>query len=207
MHKKAVFLDRDGTINVDKRYLYKREDFEYLPGAIDGLRMIQDAGFTLIIITNQSGIARGYYKEEDYKILEEWMKADLKCKGITISATYYCPHHSDAIINQYKTECRCRKPKTALFYKAARENGIDVNLSFAIGDRLRDSEGICKETSCQGFLIGETEEKWVIDSVKGQEYKNLRYKKTLYDAARSITEDFRKIQETENGIFDDFFSG
>ena len=90
---KAVFLDRDGTINVDKEYLSRIEAFEYLPGTIEGLKILQDAGYLLIIVTNQSGIARGYYREEDYLNLENWMVNDLAQKGIKISASYYCPHH------------------------------------------------------------------------------------------------------------------
>lgn len=90
---KAVFLDRDRTINVDRAYLSKIEDFEYIHGAAEGLRILQEAGFTLIITTNQSGITRGYYSEEDFLELNNWMLIDLKKKGIKIAKVYYCPHH------------------------------------------------------------------------------------------------------------------
>ena len=149
---KAVFLDRDGTINVDKDYLYKADDFEYLPGAVDGLRYLQDMGYLLIVVTNQSGIARGYYSEEDYLALDRWMKDDLASKGVRITASYYCPHLPDAPVKEYSMECDCRKPGTGLFYRAAKEWGADIDSCIAIGDRLRDL-AICKETGCRGILI------------------------------------------------------
>ena len=151
---KAIFLDRDGTINVDKDYLYKIEDFEYVPGAVDGLKKLYDAGYLLIVITNQSGIARGYYKEEDYFSLDEWMKADLLSKGVKIAATYYCPHHPEAKIEKYKCDCKCRKPGTELFWRAQKDFDIDMSKSFAIGDKKRDLS-ICEEAPVKGILFGE----------------------------------------------------
>lgn len=152
--KRAAFLDRDGTINVEKGYLYKKEDFEYLEGAIEGLRMLQDSGYTLVIVTNQSGIARGYYSEEDFHRLMDWMILDLKEKEIHIEKVYYCPHHPKGKIEKYTKDCNCRKPKTELFYRAAKELEIDLNQSIAIGDKQRDLE-ICNETGMRGILISE----------------------------------------------------
>ncbi|MCR5587732.1 MAG: HAD family hydrolase, partial [Lachnospiraceae bacterium] len=126
---KAVFLDRDGTINVEKNYLYKIEDFVFLPGVIEGLKLLQDAGFLLIIITNQSGIARGYYTEEDFKILNNWMLNKLAENGINITKVYYCPHLPDAKIEEYRRDCDCRKPKLGLFYRAIKEYNIDIGKS------------------------------------------------------------------------------
>ncbi len=150
---KAVFLDRDGTINVDKDYLYKKEQFEYLPGAVEGLKKLCAEGFLLIVITNQSGIGRGLYTETDYRILDEWMMADLFSKGVNISASYYCPHHPNADILEYRCECKCRKPGTELFWRAQKEFDIDMSKSFAIGDRMRDLT-ICKEAPVKGILFG-----------------------------------------------------
>ena len=149
---KAAFLDRDGTINIDKNYLYKIEDFEFIPGAIETMRKLKELGYLLVIITNQSGIARGYYTEEDFYTLTEWMKEVLLNKGISIDGVYYCPHLPDAEMKKYKVECNCRKPKTGLFYKAAMELNIDIDNSIAIGDKMRDL-AICDETMCRGFLI------------------------------------------------------
>lgn len=149
---KAAFLDRDGTINIDKNYLYKIEDFEFVPGAIETMKKLKDLGYLLVIITNQSGIARGYYTEEDYFALTEWMKEVLLSKGVSIDGIYYCPHLPNAEIEKYKVECTCRKPETGLFYKAAVELDIDIDNSIAIGDKMRDL-AICDETMCRGFLI------------------------------------------------------
>lgn len=149
---KAVFLDRDGTINVEKHYLYKIEDFEFLPGVIEGLRSLQKAGYLLIVITNQSGIGRGYYTEADFHRLNDWMVEELKAHGVDITAVYYCPHLPDALIPEYRKECECRKPKLGMYYQAAEEWNIDFAQSIAIGDNLRDCE-ICRVEGCRGFLI------------------------------------------------------
>ena len=148
----AVFLDRDGTINKDKGYLYKRESFEYLEGAVEGLRYLQKLGYVLLVVTNQSGIARGYYSEEDFQKLTDWMLSDLRLQGVFISGVYYCPHHPEGRVREYTKVCSCRKPKTGLFYQAARENGIDLDKSIVIGDNMRDLS-ICNETSAKGILL------------------------------------------------------
>lgn len=153
MGNKAVFLDRDGTINADKNYLYRAEDFEFLPGAVEALRMLQSHGFLLIIITNQSGIARGYYTENDFLSLTEWMLERLKESGVNIAKVYYCPHLPDAKIPEYRKICDCRKPETGLFEEAAREFDVDMAKSFAVGDKMRDCS-VCEKTECRGFIIG-----------------------------------------------------
>lgn len=149
---KAVFLDRDGTINKEKQYLYKISDFEYMEGAVAGLKELSDMGYLLVVVTNQSGIARGYYTEEDYRRLDGWMRRDLLDKGVKIAGSYYCPHLPDGCVAEYAKECDCRKPKTGLYYRAARELGIDMAHSFAIGDRLRDLS-ICHESGVKGILL------------------------------------------------------
>lgn len=155
--RKAVFLDRDGTINIDKNYLYKIDDFEYLPGVKEGLKKLCDVGFLLIIITNQSGIGRGYYTEEDYLKLNDYLISDLDACGIKITDSFYCPHINDASVNRYRVECDCRKPKTGLFYRAIEKYNIDLSSSYAIGDRVRDLM-ICKDTGAKGFLVYGKEE-------------------------------------------------
>ncbi len=149
---KAIFLDRDGTINVEKHYLYKISDFEYIDGVIGGLKILSDMGYLLVIVTNQSGIARGYYTEEEYLILDRWMKNDLAKRGIHVAGSYYCPHISNGTVLQYAIDCDCRKPKTSLFWKAARELNIDLDCSFAIGDKERDLS-ICDESEVKGILL------------------------------------------------------
>lgn len=184
---KAVFLDRDGTINVDKAYLSKIEDFEYLPGVIEGLRLLQEAGFILIIITNQSGIARGYYTEADFQNLNEWMLHDLSENGIKLSKVYYCSHHPAASVEKYRIKCNCRKPRLGMFEQAVKEFHIDISRSFTIGDKIRDS-AICEKTSCRGYLISDLEKPEVIENVKRGLYRNVRYTLDLYEAAKEIVE-------------------
>lgn len=176
MPKRAVFLDRDGTINVDKHYLYKITDFEYLPGIIKALEMMQDKGLAIVIITNQSGISRGLYSEKDYETLNKWMIADLQNHGISIAATYHCPHGPEE-------QCNCRKPRLGLFTKAACDLDLDIDRSFVIGDKERDVE-ICKTSGARGFIIysNQTKKDGNIEHIQGG----------LYEAAKRIMQDMEK---------------
>lgn len=148
MKNKAIFLDRDGTINVDKNYLYKIDDWEFENGAIEALKILQNLGFKLIVISNQSGIGRKYYTKEDADIIFKYMEEKLKKENIKISKSYYCPH--------YNEECECRKPKLGLFYQAQKEFDIDFSQSYAIGDKLRDLS-ICDKERTVGFLLNSKE--------------------------------------------------
>lgn len=152
--RKAAFIDRDGTINVDKGYVHLVEDFEYIDGALHMLKTLQNLGYILVIVTNQSGIARGYYTEEEFNKLNEWMLKDMEKKGIHISGVYYCPHLPDATISKYRLECDCRKPKIGLFLRAAEELNIDIDNSIVIGDKESDM-CICNESKARGFLISD----------------------------------------------------
>lgn len=185
---KAVFLDRDGTINIEKNYLYQIEEFEFIPGAVEGLKLLQGAGFILIIVTNQSGIGRGYYTEAEFHKLNNWMLDELKGMGIDIAKVYYCPHLPDATIDKYKMECNCRKPKIGMYEKAALEFDIDFDISWVIGDKIRDC-AISEKRGCKGILIGNSEKKEIIDRVMCGEVEGIIYKENLYIAARSIVED------------------
>lgn len=135
---KAVFWDRDGTINIEKNYLYKIDDFEFIPGVIDLMRKFKEEGYLQILITNQSGIARGYYSIDDMKKLNEYMQAELNKCGTGFDAIYFCPHHPDGIVKEFSRECSCRKPGTGLFERAIRDYNIDAHHSIAIGDKARD---------------------------------------------------------------------
>lgn len=182
---KAIFLDRDGTINVEKHYLYRQEDFEFLLGAVDALKLLQDAGYLLIIITNQSGIARGYYSEEDFLKLNQWMIDTLKGQGVLITDVYYCPHLPNASIEKYRKNCDCRKPKLGLFEEAISDYDINLAESYAIGDKIRDC-AISEETACRGFLIGNNERPEIIEEVKDGKRNNINYAASLIDCADMI---------------------
>lgn len=181
-------MDRDGTINAEKHYLYRIEDFEFLPDVIEGLKLLQDAGYLLIVITNQSGIGRGYYTEEDFHKLNDWMVDELKGKGVDIAKVYYCPHLPDARIAKYRIECDCRKPKLAMYEQAINDFDIDLNKSWAIGDKIRDC-AICERFDCRGILIASNEKNGIINAVKCGEIERVEYADNLLIAAKMIVED------------------
>ena len=131
----AVFLDRDGTILVEKEYLADPAQAELIPGVIEGLRRLEEAGFTLVVVSNQSGIARGLYGEAEYRAVDARMKELLAGHGVAIAASYHCPHHPD-----FSGPCDCRKPAPGMFEQAIRELGLDAARSWLVGDRLRDLE-------------------------------------------------------------------
>ena len=133
MKQKAIFLDRDGVVNVEKDYLYKIEDFEFIDGLFEALQYLKSLGFLFFVITNQSGIGRGYYQEEDFLNLTKWMIEQFQQKGIEISQVEYCPHSPEV-------ECNCRKPKTGMIEKIAQNFQIDFENSWIIGDKESDIE-------------------------------------------------------------------
>lgn len=135
---KVAFLDRDGVINKDVNYLYKIEDFVYVPKAIIGMKKLQLLGYKLIIITNQAGIARGYYNENDYNILTDWMKNDLKNKGVCLLDVFHCPHHPDGVVKSLSISCNCRKPGIGMLQKASLKYSFDITSSILIGDKISD---------------------------------------------------------------------
>ena len=109
--KKAAFLDRDGVINIDRAYVHKIDDFEWIPGVLGAARRLRDAGFSLVVVTNQSGIGRGYYSEEDFDRLTDWMKARFAEAGAPLAGVYFCPHHPEKALDKYRIDCGCRKPR------------------------------------------------------------------------------------------------
>jgi len=131
--QKAIFLDRDGVINVDKAYVSKIEDFEFCEGTFETLRHFQSLGYLLIIVTNQSGIGRGYYSEEDFQHLTTWMLQELLHVNIHMDAIYHCPHAPEV-------QCNCRKPKSGMLEEAIKAFHIDVEQSWMIGDKPSDIE-------------------------------------------------------------------
>jgi D-glycero-D-manno-heptose 1,7-bisphosphate phosphatase len=129
----AVFLDRDGTIIVERDYVADPALVELVPGAIAALRELANAGFALIIVTNQSGIARGLYKERDFEAVQARLLELLTAEGVQLDAVYHCPHHPD-----YSGPCDCRKPGPGMYRRAQRDLDIDLAKSVYVGDRIKD---------------------------------------------------------------------
>ena len=150
--KKCVFLDRDGTIIEDVDYLSTPEGVRILPGAIEGIKLLKRYGFLLIIITNQSGVARGYFTEDDLGAIHERMRSLLEAEGAHYDDLFYCPHHVDGVVEPFNIECDCRKPKTGMLTKAAGEYDIDLGRSFLVGDSERDLEA-GKGIGCKTILV------------------------------------------------------
>ena len=140
MKLKAAFFDRDGVLNVDKSYLYKIEDLEWIDGAKEALAYLTQHGYTVFVVTNQSGIARGYYTVDDMNKLHEFMAQQVAAAGGKIEKFYYCPHLPEGKIAEYAVECDCRKPKPGLILRAFEEYDIDKESAFLIGDKPRDVE-------------------------------------------------------------------
>ena len=128
---KALFLDRDGIINIDHGYVYKIEDFKFVEGIFDLVQYFSDAGYLIFVVTNQSGIGRGYYSEEDFMTLSKWMIEKFDDRKITIEKVYHCPHSPD-------TKCHCRKPETGMIDEAVKAYDIDLSNSWMIGDKHSD---------------------------------------------------------------------
>jgi D-glycero-D-manno-heptose 1,7-bisphosphate phosphatase len=134
----AAFLDRDGVLNVDHGYVHRPEQLEWIAGAPESVRLINEAGYYAIVITNQSGVARGFFDEAAVKSFHAHMQSALAGKGARIDAFYYCPHHPDGTVKPFAMACSCRKPRTGMLEQAARDWPIDINRSFFIGDKDRD---------------------------------------------------------------------
>lgn len=134
----AAFLDRDGVLNIDRGYIYKPDDLEMIPGAATAVRLLNEAAYSVFVVTNQSGVARGYYSEAAIGEIHVRLQGILNSEGAHIDAFYYCPHHPDGTVKSLAIECRCRKPGPGMLEQAAREWPIDLSRSFLIGDRDLD---------------------------------------------------------------------
>lgn len=135
---KVVFLDRDGTVNKEVAYLYRPEDLVILPEVPKAIKRLRDHGFRIVVVTNQAGIARGYYTEEQMHRLHKYLNEQLKKDGAWIDSFYYCPHHPEHGIGKYKKVCHCRKPDTGMFEMAELEYKVDKSSSYMVGDKRID---------------------------------------------------------------------
>ncbi len=150
--KKLCLLDRDGVLNVDKDYLYKPEEVEWVTGSREAIAWLNRQGYQVAVVTNQSGVARGFFTEADVIKLHQWMQTEVKKKGGEIAAFYYCPHLPDAPVKQYDVRCECRKPKPGMILQALRDFGVQPEYAFLAGDGQRDVDA-AEAAGVRGFLF------------------------------------------------------
>lgn len=148
----AAFLDRDGVLNIDRGYVHKVSDFEWVDGARAAVKFLNDTGYLVFLVTNQSGIGRGYYGEADFWQLIGWMRDRLSEIGAHIDGVYFCPHHPTQGKGSLKVDCRCRKPNPGMIEHAQSEWNLDMEKSFIIGDTLTDME-LATAVNVPGYLF------------------------------------------------------
>lgn len=151
--RRAAFLDRDGVINRDTGYLHRWEDFEFLPGVLPALQRLHAAGWALVVVTNQSGIARGYYTEADYQTLTARMRQAMADAGAPPLAVYHCPHHPGGQVAALAVECDCRKPRPGMLLRAAADHGLSLAGSFMVGDKLADVQAARSAGVGDAYLV------------------------------------------------------
>ncbi|MFN3149625.1 D-glycero-beta-D-manno-heptose 1,7-bisphosphate 7-phosphatase [Bremerella sp.] len=164
----AVFLDRDGTINEEVKYLGSPHQLRLVPGAAEAIARLNQVGIPIIVVTNQSGIARGYYTEDDVQDVHNYMDKLLADHGASISAYYYCPHHPDAIVKKYAVDCECRKPRIGMLSAAAAQENVSLSQAYVVGDKRSDLRAAVN-AGARGILVrtgygAKTEEELVRES-------------------------------------------
>lgn len=157
MSERALFLDRDGVVNVEIGYLHRREDVEFVPGIFSLCRTAMRLGYRLVIVTNQAGIARGYYDEAAFEALMDWMRERMRAEGVELDAVYFCPYHPEHGIGDYKREHEDRKPGTGMLRKAMKELEISLADSVMVGDRCSDIAAANSAGLRQAFLLDGTD--------------------------------------------------
>lgn len=170
----AIFLDRDGTINVDHGYVYEIDNFEFIDGVIEACLKLKEMGFALVIVSNQSGIARGKFTEDQFMQLTEWMDWSFADRGIDLDGIYYCPHHPTEGKGDYRKECDCRKPMPGMLLSAKEHLNIDMAASYIVGDKIDDLRAGAAAGVGTKVLVrtgkpvtpeGEALADWVLDSL------------------------------------------
>ncbi len=149
----AVFLDRDGVINIDTGYVATADEFEFVPGVLEACAQLVAKGYALVVVTNQSGIARGFYDEQAFSRLTDWMRERFAAAGAPLTAVYYCPHHPDKGVDRYRRVCDCRKPEPGMLLRAMAEHGLDPQRSIMVGDKASDMVAASRAGIAQRILV------------------------------------------------------
>jgi D-glycero-D-manno-heptose 1,7-bisphosphate phosphatase len=166
--KKAFFLDRDGVINEDSAYPHKPEDIVFKDGIFDLCARAREKGYIIVVITNQAGVAKGYFLEEDVISLHEWMKERFAERGVEIAGFYYCPFHKNGVVEKYRADSDCRKPNPGMVLQAVRDFDIDLSQSLMVGDKESDRLRL-PELKCVVIKSKYVPENWDEEDLKGIE--------------------------------------
>lgn len=170
----AIFLDRDGTLNVDHGYIHEIDDFQFIEGVIDALCELKVMGFALVLVTNQSGIARGIFSEQQFMRLTEWMDWSLADRGAHLDGIFYCPHYPQAANVAYRQQCSCRKPQPGMLLSAQKQLNVNIATSYMVGDKVEDmlageAAGVSKKVLVRSgkplTADGEAAADWVMNSL------------------------------------------
>lgn len=154
MSSRALFLDRDGVINVNHGYVVTPERTDFIDGIFDLCRVARERGYLTVVVTNQAGIARGYYSEHEFTTYMDWMRGEFERRGSGLDAVYFCPHHPEHGRGKYLSRCKCRKPEPGMLLVAVRDFGIDVRQSMLIGDKAADIEAASRAGIGRACLLG-----------------------------------------------------
>lgn len=200
MSDRAVFLDKDGTLIENVPYNVDPDKIRLLPGTEAGLKSLHEAGYKLVVVSNQSGVARGYFTEAQLERVERRLRALLSRAGIPLLAFYYCPHHPEGAVTRYAVVCYCRKPAPGLFLQAARDHDLCLSESWAIGDILDDIEA-GRRAGCRTMLIDNgNETEWTLSPLRSPHYtvKDLEQAAQVILSGSPIS-DFEPASSTAGG--------
>jgi D-glycero-D-manno-heptose 1,7-bisphosphate phosphatase len=187
--RSAVFLDRDGVINHDTGYTSSAENFRFIDGIFDLCRAAKRSGYLLIVVTNQAGIGRGYYSEQDFLTLTEWMRKRFEAEGAPVTDVFYCPYHPEHGVGRYKKDSLYRKPNPGMLLRAAKKHGLDLGRSIMIGDKDSDMQAASKAgvgVRCH-YLAGDDGE--IVSDVATHKIHSLRDGVSLLSQSVATSED------------------
>ncbi|MBW1823854.1 MAG: HAD family hydrolase [Deltaproteobacteria bacterium] len=187
--KGAVFMDRDGTISEEVGYLNELDQLRLIPKSVEAIKLINESGLMAIVITNQSGVARGYFTEEMVHRVHEKMEKLLDERDVHLDGIYHCPHHPEGVVESYRKTCNCRKPASGLLKKASKDHGIDLAASYIVGDKLIDIE-LAYKVGAKGILVLTGYGKDELEKINDvPEIRPAYVADTLFDAAKWIIND------------------
>lgn len=167
--KGAVFFDRDGVLNQDRGYVHHLDDFTWVEGAQEGIRFVNELGLYVFVVTNQSGVARGYYSEQDVRQLHDWMQAQLAIRGAHIDDFRFCPHHPNAPLPAYRRRCGCRKPQPGMISDLLKAWDVIPEQSFFIGDKSTDLQAATL-AGIKGYRFDQSDLRYMLESIFARQH-------------------------------------